>query len=109
MLISRLQFLPLPTLMFSGGHSYFVSHLAAQFNTTPFYAHACLVPGHVPAKVARFKEHGLWAIERDDYYTKGNFLLYDNTVQTFIRAAEDKAGQVRPVLAQSFRGLPYDR
>jgi hypothetical protein len=87
--------MPLPTLMFSGGHSYFIQHQAAAFNTTPFYAHACLVPGHVPAKVARFKEHGLWAIEDDAYYTEGKYLYYENTVETYIRLLETKAGQVR--------------
>jgi hypothetical protein len=80
--------------MFSGGHTYFVQHQAAQYNTTPFYAHACLVPGHVPAKVARFKEHNLWAIEDDAYYSSGNFLFYENTVRTFIRMAQAKAGRV---------------
>jgi hypothetical protein len=52
-LAMHVQFMPLPTLMFSGGHSYFVQHQAAALNSTPFYAHACLVPGHVPAKVCR--------------------------------------------------------
>ena len=87
--------MPLPTLMFSGGHSHFIQHQADRYNTTPFYAHACLVPGHVPAKVARFKEHGLWAIEPDEYYTRGAFLAYENTVQLFIRKAEERAGKVR--------------
>ena len=87
--------MPLPTLMFAGGHSYFVQHQAAAFNTTPYYAHACLVPGHVPAKVVRFKEHSLWALEDDAYYTKGSFLHYENTVQAFIHMLELKAGQVR--------------
>jgi hypothetical protein len=90
-----MQFMPLPTLMFSGGHSYFIQHLAERFNTTPFYAHACLVPGHVPGKVARFKEHNLWAIEHDSYYTSGQFLYYENTVQAFIAKLEQVAGQVR--------------
>ena len=92
-----MQFMPLPTLMFSGGHSYFIQHQAAAFNSTPFYAHACLVPGHVPAKVARFKEHGLWAIEEDAYYTQGQFLYYENTVRTFVRLLEQKSGRVRPL------------
>jgi hypothetical protein len=71
-----------------------VQHQAAQYNTTPFYAHACLVPGHVPAKVARFKEHNLWAIESDAYYSHGSFLLYENTVRTFVSLLETKAGHV---------------
>jgi hypothetical protein len=86
--------MPLPTLMFSGGHSYFIQHLAAAFNSTPFYAHACLVPGHVPAKVARFKEHNLWALEEDSYYTDGNYIAYENTVRSFIRLLQARAGQV---------------
>lgn len=90
-----MQLLPLPALMFAGGHSYFVQHQAARFNTTPFYAHACLVPGHVPAKVTRFREHNLWAVEGDDYYTRGAFLVYDNTVQAFITGLQAKAHRVR--------------
>ena len=89
-----MQFLPLPSLMFSGGHSYFIQLQAAQYNTTPFYAHACLVPGHVPGKVARFKEHNLWAIEDDSYYTEGSFLFYENTVKDFISKLEQSTSQV---------------
>lgn len=90
-----MQLLPLPALMFAGGHSYFVQHQAARFNTTPFYAHACLVPGHVPAKVTRFREHNLWSVEGADYYTRGAFLVYDNTVQAFITGLQAKAHRVR--------------
>lgn len=111
--------MPLPTLLFAGGHSHFIQHTAAAFNTTPFYAHACLVPGHVPGKVARFKEHGLWALEEDAYYERGNYLAYENTVQTFIRLVEAGAGRVRPHFGwdaslfffpfHSLRGLCGDR
>lgn len=88
------QLMPLPTLMFSGGHSYFIQHQAERYNATPFYAHACLVPGHLPAKVARFKEHGLWAIEDEEYYERGNFLFYENTVRPFVAMLEAKARRV---------------
>jgi hypothetical protein len=50
-------------------------------------------------QVARFKEHGLWAIEEDSYYTEGMFLHYENTVQTFVRLLDEKSGQV---LAQRY-------
>ena len=45
--------------------------------------------------MARFKEHGLWAIEDDAYYTEGMYLHYENTVQAFVRQLDVKAGQVR--------------
>eukprot|EP00892_Ulva_mutabilis_P003418 jgi/Ulvmu1/1448/UM011_0178.1 len=105
----QLKLLPLPTLMFSGGHSFFVQHQAQRFNSTPFYAHACLVPGHVPAKVVRFKEHGLWAIEDDAYYNEGSFLLYENTVQAFISGLEAKAKRGIPDLYKHMLAVSYQQ
>ena len=94
--------MPLPTLLFAGGHSYFIQHQARHYNTTPYYAHACLVPGHVPAKVARFREHNLWALEPRSYYEEGSYLQYDNTVEAFVRLAEAKAGQARNSISLCF-------
>jgi hypothetical protein len=66
----------LPMRLFASGHTYFVERLHEKEKTRrdPFCVHATFQFSQVRGKRQRFREHGLWRIEEDEYYTNGNFI-----------------------------------
>jgi hypothetical protein len=71
------QFALLPMRLFASGHTYFVQRLherETRLDEQPLCAHATFQFSQVHGKRQRFREHGLWDVEEDDYYTQGNFI-----------------------------------
>lgn len=66
----------LPMRYFASGHTYFAEQLHKHEGSKqqPFCVHATFQFSQVHGKRQRFREHGLWRIEDDDYYTQGNFI-----------------------------------
>ena len=66
----------LPMRYFASGHTFFVEQLHKHEGESqqPFCVHATFQFSQVHGKRQRFREHGLWLIENDDYYTQGNFI-----------------------------------
>ena len=70
----------LPMRLFASGHTYFVErlHEKEKIRRDPFCVHATFQFSQVHGKRQRFREHGLWRIEEDEYYTNGNFIAMSN-------------------------------
>lgn len=84
----QVKVLPLPVLLGANGHTYFLQHLHQQAGLVPYFVHATFQRQELYGKVSRFREHGLWFVEPEDYYTTGNFLSYSNNVGDFITVME---------------------
>lgn len=60
----------LPTNLFPNGHLHFVAHHAAKqgFADEVYAVHGTHNYGGSPGKLGRFREHGMWAVDGEEYY-----------------------------------------
>ena len=60
----------LPTNLFPNGHLHFVAHHAAKqgFADEVYAVHNTHNYGGSPGKLGRFREHGMWAVDGEEYY-----------------------------------------
>ena len=60
----------LPTNLFPNGHLHFVAHHAAKqgFADEVYAVHGTHNYGGSPGKLGRFREHGMWTVDGEEYY-----------------------------------------
>jgi hypothetical protein len=66
----------------------FYAHLPQAYGMTPYVVHATFQRYNNAGKVARFREAGAYALDGPEYFTEGNFLVYDNLVLEYMEALE---------------------
>lgn len=72
----------------AGGKTMFYSHLPEAYGLTPYVVHSTFQRYNNAGKVARFREAGAYVLDDPEYFTEGNFLVYDNLVLEYMEAIE---------------------
>ena len=60
----------------------------ATLKSAVYVVHATFQRFNNAGKVARFRESGAYDLDEPEYFTDGNFLVYDNLVLEYIEAIE---------------------
>lgn len=80
----RLRLGILPPSEFANGHMFFTQQIPQKMGIKPYVVHNTFQFHYSPGKILRFREHGLWLLDPDSFYTEGNFLSFDISLPNWV-------------------------